>query len=147
MYTFFLSVKAIHVIAIICWMAALLYLPRLFVYHSTKSPQEQKDSYMTFCTMERKLINIIMHPSMLVSLISGMVMILSVDWYTKAIWLHIKLLLVLMMIWCHFYFVRVHRDFVAQRNSKSEKFFRMINEVPSLLMIVIVVLVVVKPWE
>ncbi len=140
-------IKALHIIAVICWMAALLYLPRLFVYHATKSPSKQADAYATFCTMERRLINIIMHPSMLITLISGVIMILSAKWYMYSLWLHIKVLLVMIMVCIHFYFISVHKSFMKQKNIRSTKFFKIVNEVPSILMIIIVMLVVIKPWD
>ena len=139
----YLVVKAVHIIAIICWMAALLYLPRLFVYHSSRTDNEEVNNL--FCLMEKKLIRIIMNPSMIISVISGSLMIYIDMSYLTFWWMHLKLLAILMMLGTHKYFIAVHRSFVGGSNTKSEIFFRKINEVPTILMIIIVFLIVLKP--
>ncbi len=139
----FLVVKAVHIIAIICWMAALLYLPRLFVYHSSHTNNEEINKL--FCLMEKKLINIIMHPSMAISLITGTLMLHLDMSYMNFWWMHLKLICIVLLILTHRYFMSLHHAFVESRNEKNEMFFRKINEMPTVLMIIIVCLIVLKP--
>ena len=139
----YLIVKAIHIIAIICWMAALLYLPRLFVYHASRTDNE--DINKLFCLMEKKLIRIIMNPSMVISITSGTLMLYIDMSYLTFWWMHLKLLCIVMMMLTHKYFIFLHHAFIAGKNQKSEVFFRKINEMPTILMIVIVFLIVLKP--
>ena len=136
-------IKALHVIAVIAWMAGMLYLPRLFVYHcdaETGSTQSE-----TFKIMERRLLSAIMTPAMVVTWLAGFYIAYAGNWFA-APWLHGKLLLVLAMSGVHGFLSRCVKDFAADRNTRSTKFFRIINEVPTLLMIGIVILVVVKPF-
>lgn len=139
----FLIVKAIHIIAVISWMAALLYLPRLFVYHASNSDHENMHS--VFCTMERKLIKIIMNPAMIVVIVSGVLMLYFDISYLHFWWMHAKLVCILLMIVVHRYFITLHRNFVSGINDKNHSFFRKINELPTVLMILIVILIVLKP--
>lgn len=137
----YLGVKSLHVIAVISWMAGLLYLPRLFVYHTEN--KENNSIYSLFLVMERRLYRYIMTPALVVSWLSGLIMMVSSSWYLSG-WMHTKLLLVLLMSGFHFYLGRLHTDFVSRISGKSSKFFRLINEIPTLLMIGIVILVIYK---
>jgi len=138
----YLWVKAVHVIAIISWMAGLLYLPRLFVYHTTAKPRSESSE--TFKIMERRLIKAIMTPAMVLAWALGLVMAVDGGLFSQG-WFHIKLLCVVGMTAAHFFLARCKDDFAEDRNIRSEKFYRVINEVPTLLMIVIVIVVIVKP--
>lgn len=135
--------KALHVVAIISWMAGLLYLPRLFVYHVDAAPGSPQSE--TFKVMERRLYRAIMTPAMLVSWIAGLYLIWAGGWIVSG-WMHGKLLLVLALTATHGMMGRWRRDFATDNNVRPSKFFRVWNEVPTLLMVVIVILVVVKPF-
>ena len=136
----YLLIKLLHIIAIICWMAGLLYLPRLFVYHTKTKPKSE--IYEMLLIMECRLMRYIMTPSMIGSFLSGGLLIYT---QTFAIWLHVKLLLVFFLASIHGLMIRYYKDFVRYKNQKSEKFFRIFNEVPTVLMIVIITMVVMKP--
>lgn len=138
----YLWIKALHVIAVICWMAALLYLPRLFVNHAEVGPGPQSE---LFKKMERRLIRIIMAPAMGVTWLAGLALIYFGE-FSHAGWLHAKLALVVALTAVHFYFGFVQRAFAADVNRRSATFFRYINEAPSILMVAIVILVIVKPF-
>ncbi len=141
----YLWVKALHVISVIAWMAGLLYLPRLFVYHTQAavgSPESQ-----TFKVMERKLLRLIMNPAMIASWVFGLWLIVLLGSSTmSAGWLHGKLALVLLLSVAHGFMARWRKDFERDTNRHTERFFRTVNEVPTLLMIGIVILVIVKPF-
>ncbi len=139
-----LWLKALHIISFVCWFAGLFYLPRLFVYHSLA---EDSISRERFETMERKLYQGIMTPSMIATLVFGIWM-LSIAWpaYKQSGWLHAKLLLVILLIGYHHMCKAYMRQFTQKRNIKSHIFYRWFNEVPVLLLIVIVILAVVKPF-
>jgi protoporphyrinogen IX oxidase len=135
--------KAFHVIAIIAWMAGMLYLPRLFVYHSeTPKGSIQSD---TFKMMERRLLKAIMTPAMILTWLLGMILIWQGGWITSG-WLHAKILLVVLLSGVHGFLSKTVREFAADRNVRPAKFYRLINEVPTILMILIVILVIVKPF-
>ena len=137
-------VKALHVISVIAWMAGMLYLPRLFVYHSvTATGSEQSE---TFKIMERRLLRGIMTPAMIASWVFGLWMIFSGYIDTGAGWLHLKLAMVILLTGCHGMLAKYTRLFAQDKNTKSQKFFRYLNEVPTVLMIVIVIAVIVKPF-
>lgn len=136
-------IKALHVIAVIAWMAGMLYLPRLFVYHCDAEPGSTQSE--TFKVMERRLLNAIMTPAMIVTWLAGLYIAWAGQWFT-APWLHAKLLLVLAMSGMHEFLARCVRGFAADNNARSSRFYRFINEVPTLMMIGIVILVVVKPF-
>ena len=136
-------IKAFHVIAVIAWMSGIFYLPRLFVYHSQTTPGTPE--YERFKTMERKLLKIIMFPAMCVVWVLGLTMAWLMDYWPDH-WFQAKLLLVLAMTWTHFSDAIWAKDFALVRRKRSERFFRIWNEVPTLLMIAIVILVVVKPF-
>jgi protoporphyrinogen IX oxidase len=138
-------IKAFHVIAIIAWMAGLLYLPRLFVYHA----QSKKGSAQgeTLKVMERRLLRAITTPAMLASWVLGLMLAFSglIDWSADG-WFHAKLVLVLLLSAYHGLLVRWTKDFALDRNEHSPRFYRIANEVPTLLMAGIVILVIVRPF-
>jgi protoporphyrinogen IX oxidase len=135
--------KAMHIIAVIAWMAGMLYLPRIFVYHCTVLTHSTQSE--TFKVMERRLLKAIINPAMVATWILGLWLAWRGGWYSSG-WLQIKVLLVLAMSALHGLFARWVRDFAADRNAHSAKFFRIVNEVPTVLMIAVVVLAVVKPF-
>ncbi|WP_109052253.1 protoporphyrinogen oxidase HemJ [Azospirillum sp. TSA6c] len=137
-------IKALHVISIIAWMAGLLYLPRLFVYHC--QVQAGSEASETFKVMERRLLRAIMNPAMIAAYVFGIAMILLTPEWMKQGWLHAKLLFVLLLTASHMMMARWRRDFAEDRNTRPQRFFRIANEVPTLLMIGIVIFVIVKPF-
>ncbi|MDC0409075.1 protoporphyrinogen oxidase HemJ [Pelagibacteraceae bacterium] len=140
---FYLLFKSLHLIAVISWMAGLLYLPRIFVYHSEASHESQKQ---VFKTMERKLYNYIMMPAMLLSWLFGVLLIYSLGFdIFKEFWMQIKIVSVLILTHYHFMLGRYLQDFKTDNNRKSSRFFRIINEVPTIILIVVVFVVVFKP--
>lgn len=135
-------IQAAHIVAVISWMAGLLYLPRLFVYHAqTKTGTSE---YKRFCVMERKLLRGIMNPAMIVTIITGFV-ISSVGYYLMG-WFHAKMGLVIILASSHMIMAKYRKDFERGKNKNSEKFYRIFNEIPAVLMVLIVILVVVKPF-
>jgi putative membrane protein len=136
-------VKALHVIAVIAWMAGMLYLPRLFVYHSVAEAGSKQSE--TFKLMEHRLLKAIINPAMAVTWLAGLYLAWAGHWFSAG-WLHGKLLLVIAMSGMHGFLGRCVKDFAADRNTRSQRFYRLINEVPTVLMIGIVILVVVKPF-
>src|SRR3954466_8519723 len=140
---FYEWVKALHVIAVIAWMAGMLYLPRLFVYHCEAEAGSKQSE--TFKVMERRLLKAIINPAMMVTWLAGLYLAWAGHWFSAG-WLQGKLLLVLVMSGVHGFLARWVKDFAADRNLRSHKFYRLINEVPTFLMIGIVILVVVKPF-
>lgn len=139
----YLWIKAFHIIAVMSWMAGMLYLPRLFVYHTVAEAGSVQAK--TFEVMEHRLLRYIMTPAMGLTWILGIALIVQGDWMTAG-WMHAKLALVLAMSGVHGFLSRCAKDFAAGKNTRTQKFYRYINEVPTLLMIVIVILVVVKPF-
>ena len=140
----YLLFKSLHLIAVISWMAGLLYLPRIFVYH-VENLNDQNTSSI-FKTMERKLFFYIMMPAMILSWIFGFILILTIGidvFFT--LWLKLKLLFVILLTTYHFYLSKLLKDFSLNRNTKSSKFFRILNEVPTILLILIVFIVIFKP--
>jgi putative membrane protein len=137
-----LWIKAVHVIAVIAWMAGLLYLPRLFVYHAqAESGSIQSE---TFKVMEHRLLRIIMNPAMIVVWITGPLLAWRQGMYMDR-WLWAKMVLVVVLTWFHHALGLWRKDFATDRNTRNQRFYRMINEVPTFLMVGIVVLVIVKP--
>jgi putative membrane protein len=136
----FLALKVVHIISVITWMAALFYLPRLFVYHSTK--EAGSDASETFKTMESKLLSVIANPSLVLVWISGLILF---SYKGLEIWLILKMFFVLGMTLFHFYLRLIQKNFQADKNVKSERFYRIINEVPTVLLVIIVCLVVFQP--
>ena len=138
-------IKALHIISVIAWMAGMLYLPRLFVYHCAASPGSVQSE--TFKVMERRLLRGIINPAMIATWVFGLWLAWELPGgFARAHWLHAKLALVIVMSGVHGLLARYRRDFAADRNRHSEKFYRIINEVPTILMIGIVLLVVLKPF-
>jgi len=135
-------IKAVHVIAVISWMAGMLYLPRLLVYHCEAEIGSKQSE--TFKTMERRLLKAIINPAMMVAWAAGLYLAWSGHWFTTG-WFDAKLVLVLVLSGIHGYLARWVRDFSLDRNRRSHKFYRIINEMPALLMMGIVILVIVKP--
>ena len=139
----YLLFKSLHLVAVISWMAGLLYLPRIFVYHSEASHESQKD---VFKTMERKLYNYIMMPAMLLSWLFGVLLIHSLGFNIfLELWIQIKIISVSILTYYHFLLGKYLNDFAIDANSKSSKFFRIINEVPTIILILVVFVVVFKP--
>ena len=137
-------IKAFHIVAVISWMVGLLYLPRLFVYHSTVAPESEAAAMLK--VMERRLLRIIINPAMIAAFLFGGTMLAlpgAVDWL--AWWIYVKLVLVALMIAVHGQFALWRREFEAGTNIPPAKTYRIANEVPTLLMIAIVILAVVKP--
>jgi protoporphyrinogen IX oxidase len=136
-------IKALHVIAVIAWMAGMLYLPRLFVYHCEAEAGSRQSE--TFKVMERRLLRAIINPAMIAAWLLGLGLAFGGGWFSFH-WLQAKVLLVLVLSAVHGFLARWVRDFAADRNRHSQKFFRIINEVPAVLMVAIVILAVVKPF-
>ncbi len=137
-------VKAAHLFAVIAWMAAQFYLPRLFAYHTQVAVGSAED--LRFQTMERRLLRIIMNPAMTATWLLGLLLLwLQPAWLSEG-WLHVKLLAVLVLSGFHGALSRWRRDFAAGRNTRSERFYRIANELPTLLLLVIIIMVIVKPF-
>jgi putative membrane protein len=139
----YLSIKVIHIVAVISWMVGLFYLPRLFVYHV-----ENKSYYLekTFLVMEEKLLKIIMNPSMIVTWISGIIMIWITGFESLLIfWVYTKIIFVLCLSAFHGFLVTSFKNLKLGKNKKKGDFYRMVNEIPTVLLILIVILVVFKP--
>ena len=139
----YLILKALHIIAVISWMVGLLYLPRLFVYHVENNNSE---SAKVFKVMEKRLMKIIMNPAMIVTWVTG----LSILWVLGSntifsLWLSIKFLFVIILSGYHGFLSKCLKDFALDKNTKSSKFFRFINEIPTIILIIIVFLVIFKP--
>jgi putative membrane protein len=139
----YLWIKALHIVAVMSWMAGLLYLPRLFVYHCETVPASGESE--RFKVMERRLLRAIMTPAMVVAWVLGITLAFTLGAWDDG-WLHAKLLLVLLLSALHGAFARWQKDFALDRNRRSQRFYRFANEVPALFMLVIVILAVVKPF-
>ena len=139
-----LWLKALHVIAVVCWFAGLFYLPRLFVYHAEAEDAVGRER---FKVMERKLYRGIMWPSLVVTVLAGVWMLgLNWDYYRTQGWLHAKLALVVLLVAYHFACGHYLRAFAADRNTRSHVFYRVFNELPVLALVAIVILVIVRPF-
>ena len=140
----YLLFKSLHLIAVISWMAGLLYLPRIFVYHVENL--KDKNTSSVFKIMEKKLYFYIMTPAMILSWVFGLILISSLGFEVfSTTWIKLKLLLVVLLTLYHFYLSKLLSDFNLDQNTKSSKFFRIINEAPTILLILIVFIVVLKP--
>ena len=139
----YLLFKSLHLIAVISWMAGLLYLPRIFVYHSEANHESQKT---VFKTMEKKLYNYIMMPAMLLSWLFGVLLIhnLGFDIFSE-LWMQIKIIAVVILTYYHFTLGKFLSDFATESNKKSSKFFRVYNEIPTIILIVVIFVVIFKP--
>ncbi len=138
-----LWIKALHVIAVIAWMAGIFYLPRLYVYHARATKDGELSE--TLKVMEYRLLKAIMNPAMIATWVFGIWAAVNAAAFTE-IWFHIKLACVIAMTGFHIALGKWRKDFEADQNNRSENFYRVINEVPTVLMIFIVVLVIVRPF-
>ncbi len=140
---YYLLFKSLHIIAVISWMAGLLYLPRIFVYHSEAKHESQEE---VFKIMEKRLYKFIMMPAMILSWIFGILLIHSIGFGVfSELWMQIKTVSILLLSHYHFYLGKQLRLFAANNNKNTSKFFRIINEIPTILLVVIVIVVVFKP--
>ena len=139
----YLWVKALHVISVIAWMAGLLYMPRLFVYHCQAQPGSNQSE--TFKVMERRLLRAIMNPAMIASWVFGLWLLFSLNTWSEG-WVHAKLTFVALLTVSHMFMARWRRDFELDQNQRPENFYRFANEAPTVLMIGIVIFVIVKPF-
>lgn len=145
MQDYFMWYKAIHVISVISWMAAMFYMPRLFVYHTKADIGSEMDK--TFQVMEYKLQKIIMTPAMIATYIFGIIIAYIYGFVALGVWFHIKMFAVLMLTAMHGMFSKWRKDFAIGQNKHSAKFYRIINEIPVVFMVIAVVMVIVKPFE
>ena len=135
--------KSLHLISVISWMAGLLYLPRIFVYHVEANDNSQKT---VFKTMERKLYNFIMMPAMLLSWLFGILLIHSLGFSAfSELWMQVKIIAVVILTFYHFTLGKYLNDFAIDNNQKTSKFFRIYNEIPTLILIVVIFVVIFKP--
>ena len=140
----YLLFKSLHLISVISWMAGLLYLPRIFVYHAENL--KDKNISSIFKTMEKKLYFYIMTPAMVLAWLFGLILISSLGFEVlSTAWIKLKLLLVIILTLYHFYLSKLLSNFRLDQNTKSSKFFRIINEVPTILLILVVFIVIFKP--
>lgn len=145
MQDYFMWYKAIHVISVISWMAAMFYMPRLFVYHTKADIGSEMDK--TFQVMEYKLQKIIMTPAMITTYIFGIIIAYIYGFVALGVWFHIKMFAVLVLTAIHGMLSKWRKDFAAGQNKHSAKFYRVINEIPVIFMVIAVVMVIVKPFE
>lgn len=139
----YLLFKSLHLIAVISWMAGLLYLPRIFVYHSETNDSSQKT---VFKTMERKLYNYIMVPAMLISWLFGILLLVIIGFSAfSELWLQVKIFAVIILTYYHFTLGKYLNDFAKDNNQKTSKFFRIYNEIPTIILIIVVFVVIFKP--
>ncbi|GGG32201.1 protoporphyrinogen oxidase HemJ [Chelatococcus composti] len=136
-------IKALHILAVISWMAGMLYLPRLFVYHTGAAPGSETSE--TFKVMERRLLKAIINPAMIVTWLAGLYLAYEGGWF-RAGWFHGKFALVILLSAVHGVLVRRLKEFAADSNTRPARYYRILNEVPTVLMIGIVLLVVLKPF-
>lgn len=141
----YLWIKALHIVSVIAWMAGMLYLPRLYVYHAGVGSGSKESEMLK--VMERRLLRLIINPAMIATLVFG-VWLIALQWpeIMKDGWLHAKIALLVSMFAIHGLFARWRKQFERDQNRRSAKFYRVMNEVPTLLMILIVILAVVKPF-
>lgn len=140
----YLTIKALHIISIISWMAGMLYLPRLFVYHADASKGGELSE--TLKVMERRLLRFIINPAMIASFVFGIGMLVLNPALMGMGWIHAKITLVLLMVGVHGVLAKHRKRFAVDANVKSAKYFRILNEIPTFLMIAIVLLAVLKPF-
>ena len=142
---FYLWFKALHVIAVICWMAGLFYLPRLYVYHTKAARDSELDK--TLQLMEYRLLKIIMNPAMIASYVFGFINAYIYGFEALGPWFHVKFTMVLGLTALHGFLARMRKKFANGTNTHSDKFYRILNELPPLLMLIAVIMVIVKPFE
>lgn len=143
---FYPWIKALHVISMVAWMAGMFYLPRLFVYHTQLAPGSPESE--RFKVMERRLLKQIINPAMIATWVFGLLLLSTpgvIDWKHDG-WWHVKLTMVLLMTGFHGAMSKWRREFLEDRNRRSHKFYRIANEVPTLLLVIIVIMVIVKPF-
>ena len=138
-------IKALHVISMVAWMAGMFYLPRLYVYHVDATAGSELSE--TLKVMERRLLRAIINPAMISTFIFGIWMLVLVPDYLSEPWMHVKLACIVIMTAFHGGLARWRRQFAADANPHSERFYRIANEVPTILLIVIVIMVIVKPFS
>ena len=145
LFTIYPWIKALHIMAVIAWMAGLFYLPRLFVYHAERATIGSELD-QTFQVMEEKLLRVIMNPAMIVAWVAGLIMLAmgAFDW--GAVWSWVKLASVVAMTWAHMWMAKRRKEFAAGQNTRTGRQYRIFNEVPTVLMLFIVVAVVVRPF-
>ena len=145
LYTLYPWIKALHVMAVIAWMVGLFYLPRLFVYHAERA-SVGSELDQTFQVMEEKLLRVIMNPAMIVAWVAGLVMLAmgAFDW--GAVWSWVKVASVGAMTWAHMWMAARRKEFAAGQNTRTGRQYRIFNEVPTILMFLIVVAVIVRPF-
>ena len=142
---FYLLFKSLHLIAVISWMAGLLYLPRIFVYHSEANHESQRD---IFKTMERKLYYYIMMPAMFLSWLFGIILVHDLGFTVfSELWMQIKFTLVIILTYYHFTLGQYVNDFATNNNKKNSRFFRIYNEIPTIILIVVIFVVIFKPLQ
>ena len=140
---FYLLFKSLHLISVISWMAGLLYLPRIFVYHSEAYHDSQRE---IFKTMERKLYNYIMMPAMLLSWLFGILLLHSLGFSVfLELWMQVKTLAVIILTFYHFTLGKFLNDFANDKSKKTSKFFRIYNEIPTIILIVVIFVAIFKP--
>ena len=140
----YLLLKSLHLISVISWMAGLLYLPRIFVYHSQNIDHEYTSEI--FKTMEKKLFNFIMMPAMILTWLFGSLLVVSLGFSVfLELWMQLKVILVLLLTFYHFYLGKCVKLFSINQNVNSSKFYRIINELPTILLILIIFIVIFKP--
>lgn len=139
----YLICKYFHIVFMTTWMAGLFYLPRLFVYHSDS--KTGTNEYKTFIIMEEKLIKYIMNPSLIFTWIFGMSLVIVQEEY-NSLWVNLKFLCVLLMSIFHIYCIRINKKFKNETNTKNNRYYRIINEIPTILFLIIIYLVVFKPF-
>jgi putative membrane protein len=137
--------KVLHILGFTSWMAGMFYLPRLFVYHTEAKPGNE--DYKRFLTMERRLLKIIMNPAMIATLVFGGLLSYVYGLSALGPWFHVKLFCVFLMCTLHGYFSICYKNFLNERNKKTAKFFKVLNEVPTILFVVIVIMVIIKPFD
>ncbi len=140
---FYLYIKSFHLISLIAWMVSLLYLPRLFVYHSTI--KKNSSSYNLFLLMERRLIKIIAIPAMILTFVFGIILLYQANYLFHENYFIIKLFSVFLLATYQVYLFRIYKKFKLKKNKRSDKFYKAINEIPTILMIIVILLVVLKP--
>ncbi len=141
---YYLLLKALHIIAVMSWMAGMLYLPRLFVYHAASETGSGQSE--TFKIMERRLLRGIINPAMIATFLFGGLMIAANPAVMQGGWIHVKLFLVVLLTVCHGLFARWRKTFERDMNTRSPKFYKIWNEAPTVLMVVIVILAIMKPF-
>ncbi|WP_341793489.1 MULTISPECIES: protoporphyrinogen oxidase HemJ [unclassified Rickettsia] len=145
MANYYLWFKAIHLISAICWMLGLLYLPRMYVYHTKVKIGGEADKMLQ--VMELKLMRIIMNPTMISTFIFGIINAYIYGIVALGVWFHVKMLAVVILVIFHGLLARWRKDFATGKNTHSEKFYRLVNEIPTVCMVVAVTMVIVKPFE